>query len=305
MSARFVLLTAAKNEERYIERALQSVLAQTCRPAAWLIMDDGSTDRTAGIVARYAKVHPFIELHSRRAGGERSFGAQYRAINAAYKLVRERQFEFVAIHDADIEYQQPEYFSSIFKKFLENPKLGIAGGYVHERSNELWRCRVGNSPDSVAGGIQMFRRACFDQIGGYRPLLYGGEDWLAAIEARMAGWEVRAYPEFPVNHFRPASSADGRIKGLFRLGLMDGSFGSRPLFEIMKCMRRLREHPPVVGSLVRLSGYGWWKLSCRRSLLGPDAVRFLRYEQARKMREWTVANLAASRLVGLSGSESK
>lgn len=305
MNPRFVLLTAAKNEEQHIERAIRSVLAQSCRPAAWLIMDDGSTDRTAGIVASYAKTHPFIELHSHRVGGERSFGAQYRAINAAYKLAKERKFGFVGIHDADIEYRHPGYFSSILGKFDANAKLGIAGGYVHERSNGVWKSRVGNSPDSVAGGIQMFRRVCFEQIGAFTPLLYGGEDWLAAIEARMAGWEVRAYPEFPVNHFRPASSADGRIKGLFRLGLMDGSFGSRPLFEIVKCIRRLEEHPAVLGSMVRLSGYGWWKLSRRPSPLVAEVVKFVRHEQGRKMREWASSNLPTSRLAGLWGSEPK
>jgi glycosyltransferase involved in cell wall biosynthesis len=298
MNTSFALLTAAKNEEQYIEGTIRSVLAQDCRPVVWLIMNDGSTDRTEEIVARYAKAHPFIELLSVPVGGARSFGAQYRAINAAYECVRHREFGVVGVLDADIEYAQRGYTRAIIERLRANPRLGLAGGYVHERTKGAWKPRVANSPDSVAGGIQMFRRACFEQIGGYTPLLHGGEDWLASIKARMAGWDVQAYPDYPVHHFRPTSSAGGRARGLFRLGMMDGSFGSHPLFELMKCIRRARERPFVLGSIVRLAGYSWWNLSYRAPLLGSDTANFIRREQVRKMWQRASTNL---RMFGLSG----
>jgi glycosyltransferase involved in cell wall biosynthesis len=283
---KFVLLTAAKNEGKYIGEALQSVLRQTVKPAAWFIMDDGSTDNTAQLVRDAAAQHPFIRLHSTGNTGGRSFGAKDKAINAAYEMARRLDFDCVGIQDADIAPEQADYYEMILKRFAQRPELGIAGGYIYERAAGVWACRKGNSPDSVAGGVQMFRRACYEQIGGYTPMHFGGEDWLAQLDARMAGWEVLACPEHPIHHYRPTSSADGRWRGLFRLGMMDASFGSHPVFEVLKCARRVGEKPLLIGSFIRLSGYLWWRLSGRAPLLPPHKVEFLRREQKAKMGRW-------------------
>lgn len=284
MDTRFVLITAAKNEERYIENTLQSVICQTVRPFAWYIVDDGSTDRTAEIVRRHASQHDFIRLICRPGAKERSFGAQYRAINSAYELARAEAFSFVAMQDADISLADDTYYAQVLDAFRSNSLLGVAGGAIFERQAGIWRPRPANSPDAVAGGIQMFRRACFDQLGGYTPLLFGGEDWLAQIEAKRRGWQVTALPELAAHHYRPTSSADGRLRGLFRLGLLDGSFGSHPAFEMFKCARRVRERPVVLSSVVRFAGYCWWKLTRGAPLLPPDASAFLRQEQVGKLR---------------------
>lgn len=287
MQTRYVLLTAAKNEEQHIGEAIRSVLRQSVRPTAWFIVDDGSTDETAAIVQAFAALYPFIRLHrsGRNAGGGRSFGSKDRAINEAYRLARRLDHDFVGVQDADIAPEQNTYYEDILREFWADERLGIAGGYIYERSGKTaWRCRRENAVDSVAGGIQMFRRACFEQLGGYTPLHVGGEDWLAQLEARMAGWEVRAYPEQHVFHHRPTSSADGKLRGLFRLGLMDGAFGSNPVFELCKCGRRLFAKPYLASGLVRLAGYVWWTLTGRRPLISPEKVGFLRKQQLTKLR---------------------
>ncbi len=287
MPSKFVLLTAAKNEEKYIGEAIRSVLRQNVHPVLWCIMDDGSTDQTAQIVQSYAEKYPFIQLHISRKGGVRSFGAQYRAINAAYELVRQLDFDYVAMHDADIVPEQDDYYESIILHLDADPGLGIAGGYIFERTKEgVWASRKANSPEAVAGGIQMLRRACFEQIGGYTPLQYGGEDWLAQLDAKIAGWQVKAFPELAVYHYRPTSSADGRWRGLFRLGMMDASFGSHPVFEIFKCARRILENPLILCSFIRFAGYLWWNLTKRSSLILPEKVSYLRKEQLTKLSNW-------------------
>lgn len=280
---RYVLLTAAKNEEKYIGRAIQSMIAQTVRPDVWCIADDGSTDRTAAIIAEHAADHPFIRLLSLTKGRARSFGAQYRAINTAYSAVSERAFDFVAVQDADISLEPEDYYEQLLATFRSDTQIGIAGGYIHELSDGFWRPRRTNSPDSVAGGIQMFRRACFEQIGGYSPLLYGGEDWLAQIDARRLGWQVQTLPALAAHHHRPTSTADGRIKGAFREGMADASFGSHPIFELLKCARRARENPVLIGSVLRLAGYSWWWASRRSPLLPAESAAFLRAEQRARL----------------------
>jgi hypothetical protein len=289
MKDQYILLTAAKNEGDYIGKAIVSVLRQSVRPVAWFIVDDGSTDETAEIVKRFTLQNPFIRLLSSGAGAERSFGSKDKAINAAYEAAKKLDFEAIGILDADIAFERRDYYESMLRKFRSNPKLGIAGGYIYEQPNGVWACRKGNSEDSVAGGMQLFRRACYEQIGGYTPMHHGGEDWLAQIDARMAGWEVLACPEHHVLHYRPTSSVGGKWRGLFRLGLMDASFGSHPVFEWFKCCRRIPAPPVLVGSALRFCGYLWWKVSGRKPLIAAEKVAFLRREQIAKLRRLTLA----------------
>ncbi|MGZ5010106.1 MAG: glycosyltransferase [Methylobacter sp.] len=284
MQSKFILLTAAKNEERYIGDVIQSVMRQTVLPIAWFIMDDGSTDQTGQIVQRFSEKYPFIHLHSSRKGGVRSFGAQYRAINTAYELARHLDFDYVGIHDADIVPEQNDYYENVLHNLDANAELGIAGGYIYERSmSGVWESRKANSPESVAGGIQMLRRTCYEQIGGYTPLQFGGEDWLAQLDAKAKGWEVKAFSELPIYHYRPTSSAGGRWKGLFRLGMMDASFGSHPIFELFKCARRVVEPPFFISSIIRFAGYIWWNISRRSPLLSAEKVSYLRKEQMTRL----------------------
>jgi poly-beta-1,6-N-acetyl-D-glucosamine synthase len=285
MNSRYVLLTAAKNEEEYIGKVVASVLQQTVLPVAWSILDDGSTDRTASIIDGIAKEHPFIQLQSATSRAGRNFGSQYKAIMAAYSLVNSFEFDFVGVVDADTALEQNDYFESILAEFDRNPRLGIAGGFVCERPEGTWKPRPGNSEDSVSG-IAVFRRRCFDQIGGYSPLDYGGSDWLIQLEAKMAGWEVITRPDLHILHYRPTSSAGGIWRGMFREGLMDASFGSHPLFECFKCWRRVTSRPLFLGSLVRFYGFLWWKLTARKPLISPEKVAYLRKEQMAKLRRW-------------------
>ena len=171
-------MTAAKNEEAYIAQAIRSVLSQTVLPLAWFIMDDGSTDRTAPVVEEFRKPHKLIRLWSLGSGSKRSFGSKDEAIRTAYDMAKTLPFSFVGMLDADIAHQRADYYETILDEFYRNLRLGIAGGYIYERNNGVWKCRRGNSEDSIAGGIQVFRRTCFEQIGGYKPMCYGGEDTL-------------------------------------------------------------------------------------------------------------------------------
>jgi biofilm PGA synthesis N-glycosyltransferase PgaC len=296
MFDQYVLLTAAKDEEAYIGETIASVLRQTVRPLAWFIIDDGSTDATASIIESAARENPFIQLQSASSRGGRNFGSQYTAIMAAYGLANSLEFDFVGVLDADTAPQRTDYFESILGEFKRNPRLAIASGFIYERARGEWRSRPDNSLDSVAAGM-LFRRGCFDQIGGFRPLSYGGSDWLVQLEARMRGWQILTRPDHPILHYRPTSSAGGIWRGRFRAGLMDASFGSDPIFELFKCGRRVMSHPVFLGSLVRYCGYLFWKLIGREPLISHEKVAFIRREQRAKLKRWICR-------FGIRGSES-
>jgi poly-beta-1,6-N-acetyl-D-glucosamine synthase len=285
MTPTFALLTAAKNESQYIDTTIRSVLAQTVRPLVWVIVDDGSSDDTAAIIAHHAMRHRFIRLQRNPAGGPRSFGAQYRAINAAFQQIEAMSFDFVGVQDADIAVEDADYYQRLLVAMTTDRRVGIAGGWIHERDEMgRWLPRRSNSVGAVAGGIQMFRRECFTQVGGFTPLSFGGEDWLVQLRAKMAGWSVLADPSLRADHYRPTASAGGRWRGLFRLGQMDASFGSDIVFEAFKCARRMTEKPYVVGSVARFAGFVAWRLKRRPPLIPADAACYLRTEQRGRMR---------------------
>src|SRR5437588_447131 len=167
-AAQYVLITPARNEAKYIGGLIESVLAQTRPPLRWIIVDDGSTDGTGAVTAKYAQLHDFI-MPLRAAGSSgRSFGSKVRAFQFAYDHLRGVRFEFIGNLDADVTLQ-PDYYGRILEQFESDPRLGIAGGVIFERTS-VGSWRDVSSPDLVAGAIQFFRRQCFDEIGGLKPV---------------------------------------------------------------------------------------------------------------------------------------
>jgi glycosyltransferase involved in cell wall biosynthesis len=274
----YVLVTAAYNEEAYIEKTIQSVIAQTVLPQEWAIVSDGSTDRTDEIVVSYATRYPFIKLVRVQEEHARNFAAQVNAINLGCKSLQALEYRFIANLDSDISFG-PTYYQQLIEKFELDSNLGLAGGYILEESKGTFKSRPTNREHSVAHAGQMFRRECFEAIGGYRALPYGGPDWQAQVAIRMHGWGVKAFPELPLFHHRPTGTADRLVRHTFRQGLMDYSLGSYPPFEIMKLILRIPSKPFGVGALARLAGFCWAYCSGKDRAVPEEFVVFLRNEE--------------------------
>ncbi|HEX4487709.1 MAG TPA: glycosyltransferase family A protein [Terriglobales bacterium] len=291
----YVLVTAAYNEDAYIGKVLDSVVKQTLPPLRWVIASDASTDRTDEIVSEYAAKYPFIQLLRLGAEHKRNFAAQVHAIGAAYPELRSLDYAFVGNLDADVSFE-PSYFAELLKHFEANSNLGLAGGFIYESEDGVFRSRRTNAVRSVAHAVQFFRRRCFDDIGGYQPLKYGGSDWFAEVSARMKGWKVHSVPDLHVQHHRRTGSADSWHRDRMRQGRMDYALGSHPLFELVKCVRRIPEYPWLIGALTRLATFLW--CYCRRESrpVSSEFMRFLRNEQVDRLR-------AMLRPSGIGGTE--
>lgn len=278
----YVLVTAAYNEEQFITHTIESVVSQTIRPHQWVIVSDASTDSTDRIVDSYSKRYPFIRLLRLTEDHSRNWAAQVNAINAGCSLLRSENYEFIGNLDADLSFG-PTYFEDLLCRFQSNAELGLAGGVIREKDGSTLKAPRGETLRSVPHAVQLFRRECYEAIGGYPVLRYGGPDTYAEVVARMKGWQVEAFHELIVDHHRYTGSAGGLLKGRFRQGLMDFSLGYHPLFELVKCARRLTEKPVVVGALVRMIGFCWSYLSVRERVVPEQFVRFLRTEQRRRI----------------------
>ena len=279
----YVLVTAAYNEEAYIENTIRSVVAQTVPPLRWAIVSDGSTDRTDEIVLSYAARYPFIQLVRVTEKHGRNFGAQVNAIRLGVKSLEALDYRLIANLDSDITFG-PNYYGDLIEKFDQDSNLGLAGGWICEEQNGQFVGRDGNREYSVAHAVQMFRRECFEETGAYLALPYGGTDWHVQVVARMRGWGVRAFHDVPVCHHRPTGTADRILRHLFRQGLMDYSLGTYPPFEVVKMARRFRNSPFVVGALVRLSGFVWGYLRREEQPVTKEFIRAIRREQKNSLR---------------------
>jgi GT2 family glycosyltransferase len=284
-SPKYVLVTAARNEEKDLPRTIESVTRQTVLPVKWIIVSDGSTDRTAAIVKKAASTHPFIELVELPSGAPRDFSSKVFALRPGLARLDSLDYEYVGNLDADVSFTE-NYFEQILGHFGENPQLGIAGGFIYEEQNGEFRSRPSNSSRSVAGAVQLFRRRCFEGIGGYQPLHHGGIDALAELMARSKGWQVQAFPELPVRHHRPTGYGDGQVlRTRLRQGKMDYDLGSHPLFEVVKCLRRGKERPYAVGALLRLASFVNCHLLQKSRPISPQLVQVCQAEQKSRLKQ--------------------
>lgn len=295
----YVLMTAAHNEEEFIEGTIRSVLAQTLLPLRWVIVSDNSTDRTDNIVESYARQHDFIRvMHITRAPG-RDFGSKVIALQQGSRLLEGMEYDFIGNLDADVSLE-PSYFEELISHFRRQPNLGLAGGFVYENSGGKYRSLRTNDVRNVYHAAQLVRRECYEAIGGYAVLKYGGEDWYAQTMAKMRGWDVEAIPELKIFHHRHTTGGNGPLRNAFRLGRQDYSFGSDPVFEILKCLRRIPERPYFAGALTRLAGFLCLYIRKEPRAVPDEVAFFLRREQTERVSQllnhvWSALTAVISR----------
>lgn len=280
----YVLITPARNEARYIELTLKSMVAQTARPWKWVIVSDGSTDGTDEIVKKYSAQHPWIELVRMPERAERHFAGKVFAFNAGYDRVKADSFEVIGNLDADVSFE-PDHFELLLSRMAEDDRLGVAGAPFREGEFQ-YDYRYSNI-ENVWGGCQLFRRACFEEIGGYLPLKGGGIDHTAVLSARMHGWQTRTFVERVCLHHRVMGTAlNGRVKADFRLGLKDHSMGNHPLWQTFRVVYQMRRRPYVIGGLALGWGYAWSLVTRRAIPLPADLVEFVRREQIERLKRF-------------------
>ena len=279
----YVLVTAAYNEEALLENTILSVVHQTVRPKAWIIVNDGSADNTEAIARRFATSFSFIHVLSLTRKPGRTFGAKVRAVREGFERMRSLEWDYIGNLDADLTFE-PTYFERLLARFQMEPALGIAGGWIHEKFGGQFNARPWNRVNCVPHGVQMLRRQCYRDIGDYMVLPFGGEDTYAEVSASMAGWRTRSFAELPVCHHRQTASAGGQLWNRVRQGMLDHSLGYDPVFELLKCVSRFREAPYVLGGMTRLVSFAYASVFRRDRPVPPAFVEYLRERQRERLR---------------------
>lgn len=284
---RYVLISVVRDEEKYIGETIRSVLSQTILPIAWFIRDDGSIDRTSGMLAEAAAENPWIRVTRVERGDDRDSGsATSSGFNRLLPQARMLDPDIVVMLDGDVGFDR-DYFERLLAAMEGDPKLGIAGGRALEPHRDGSWGLVRIPSYHVHGATKVYRLACLDDIG---PLIPGpGWDTVDVIRARLAGWKTLSLRDVRFRHLRVTGKASGRLSNLRIKGLAAYRIGYLPAFALLRAIRNMVRPPFVIGGIAFFVGFlEGYRLRPSR-LLEPDEIAGFRREQMRALlgrRSW-------------------
>ncbi len=274
----YIAITPARDEEQKLPGLIASMTAQTVKPKRWIVINDGSIDRTGEIIEAAAHRAPWIEPHHLPSDRPRAAGGE--SVIARF-LCREKWQDCDAILRLDADLSFDSQFAELLLVELErNPKLGIASATLLESDGDGWREVVAPS-FHTRGAVKMYSRACFEAIGGIRPEL--GWDTLDEVGAMMHGFETRNFRHVRAHHHRPQGAASGLWKSRRAAGEAAYNVGYSPVFLAARAVKLCFGWPPGIGAAALLAGYieGYVRRKPRPAT--PEMVTFVRRHQMRRL----------------------
>jgi poly-beta-1,6-N-acetyl-D-glucosamine synthase len=277
----YLLISPCRDEAAYMRETLDTVVAQSLRPARWVIVDDGSSDETPRILAEYARRHDWIQIVTLRDRGRRSVGpGVVEAFYAGYQAINPDDYEYLCKLDLDLRLP-PRYFEILVERMAADARIATCSGkaYVQERGR-LVPERHGD--DTSLGMTKFYRVSCFKAIGGFvREVMWDGID---CHRCRMKGWIACSWdePELRFVHLRPMGSSQTSIyAGRMRHGAGQYFMGTGFLYMAASAASRLNQKPYVLGSAAMLWGWISSALQRKPQLADPTFTAALRAYQRR------------------------
>ncbi|VCU72611.1 Poly-beta-1,6-N-acetyl-D-glucosamine synthase [Pigmentiphaga humi] len=281
-----VIISPVRDESQYLRRTMESIVAQTCRPIEWILVDDGSTDSTPEIVREYAAKYPFIRLVERQdQGGRRLGGGVVAAFNYGKDSIQQLGYEYIAKLDGDMSFGRL-YLERMFEALNKNPRLACVSGRVYRYEDGRY-VEEFHQPEQVAGQFKLYRRTAFEDIGGFVPML--SWDGIDIHTCHMKGWETITLYDTQawLWHHRIMGSSDRSIYvGRLRWGRGNWTMGYHPLYAVAAGVNRMREKPLLVGGLLMIAGYFWSAIKGVPRYENLEFRRYLRRTQMSRLRKW-------------------
>jgi len=279
----YVLITPARNEEAFIEKTIVSVINSRALPLRWVIVDDASTDKTPEIIKRHMADHPWIEMVQMPPRRDRSFAAKVHSFNAGYERVKGLEYEVIGNLDSDVSFDA-DFLGFLIQKFEDDPSLGVAGTVFKEDGYSSDKDSF-EGQTHVSGQVQLFRRKCFEEIGGYIPHRAGGIDWMAVTTARMKGWRTRSFREtFFFHHRHLGTAGRGVHPAIFSYGEKDYYLGNHPLWELFRVAYQMTKRPYLTAGAALGLGYFWAFVTRTPRPVSRELMAFHRREEMTKLK---------------------
>lgn len=276
---KYAVISPVKDEAAFIERTICSMIGQTIQPDVWVIVNDGSRDATESIVQSYTKNFSWIRLIKRQVTGARQRGkGVVEAFYAGYETLTD-QYNFIVKLDGDVSFG-PDYFESLFKWFSSDHQLGIAGGGLYEKPDgKDWVLYT--TKDHVRGCTKVYRRECFEAIGGLVASM--GWDGIDEWKALAKGWKVQSFLELKIYHFRFTGAATGFLKSCIEQGNGAYRMGYHPVYMIARGIRRMTDRPYLIGGAAMIGAYFMAWLRRDEMLADASVIHFVRRTQIQKL----------------------
>ena len=279
-SPKYVIVSPVRDEQEYLPRTIQSVVGQTVRPTEWIIVNDGSRDDTAVIIDNCAREFPWVTAVHRQDRGSRVPGSGViEAFYDGYARLRSDDWDFIVKLDGDVGLE-PEYFATCFQRLTDDPSLGMCGGMMYAPDAGGLK-REKHPAVHVRGPIKLYRRACWDAIGGL--LKAPGWDTIDEMQANRLGWHTVSFPDLKVIHYRPTGAVQGVWRDGVKLGRANYITGYHPLFMFAKCGKRLLQRPFILGGLAHAYGFITGYLKGIPQVKDVDLIRYVRKQQLRRL----------------------
>jgi poly-beta-1,6-N-acetyl-D-glucosamine synthase len=265
----YALITPARDEEDNLRRLAASLLAQTVQPLAWVVVDDGSTDRTAEVVLELALAHDWVSLVSASPDDGalvegRLSGRDVAAFNAGLAALPSTP-DIVLKLDADVSLL-PDFFKNLLDEFAKDPQLGIAGGACFELEDGGWRERWVTG-DHVRGATRAYRWECLQDVQPLEPRL--GWDGIDEVRATLLGWRTRSIRSLPFFHYRRMGERDGLRRSFRDQGATAHYMGYRPTYLVVRALFGMRRTPAAAAMVAGYFRAAW----SREPALADAAVR--------------------------------
>ena len=282
--SRLLLISTAYNEEDYLEATAAAIAAQRRRPDLWLVVDNGSSDRTPEVIERLAAEHNFVRgLNAPEwPSANVRYAPEIKGFNWALGEVADFDWDFVGKLDVDI-LLDPGHFERLLHEFEGNPRLGIAGSFlVEEHEPGLWIPNF-QPENHVNGGVKLYRRDCFDAIGGIQAR--NGWDTIDQTYARMRGWDTQSFRDLTAKHLRRSGVRPGLEAGVARFGECVWVAHYPPELVLARGLRiAVKEKPRLLKGFWFLRGYVKAAVERQARVEDPEFRRFIRREQRGRIR---------------------
>lgn len=287
---RYVVITPCRNEEDYLQQTIDSLAAQTVKPARWVVVDDGSTDATPDLVRAAAKEHDWIRLVQREKRPDRRVGGGVvLAFEAGLESLADQDdpidYDFLCKLDGDLRVG-PRYFQTLLECMAAEPRLGTLSGkcYLVTDGEVRWEK---TSDEFSLGAAKFYRRTCFEAIGGFvREVMWDGID---CHRCRLLGWKAASihHTDLEIHHLRQmGSSHKGVLHGRRRHGRGQYFMGTHPIYMLASGVYRMLEKPYIIGGLNMMYGYVAAALRGDTRYDDPVFRRYLRRWQMAKLLPW-------------------
>jgi len=274
----YLAITPARDEERLLPSLIRSMVAQSRRPARWIIIDDGSADSTAEIIEEAAARYSWIEPHHLDRGRARAPGGES-VVMQFLGAESQIQYDFILRVDADLSFES-DFAQLLLAQFDLDPMLGIADPVLYEEHQDRWReMRV--PAFHTRGAAKMYSARCFAAIGGLDARL--GWDTVDEARAMMLGFRTRSFRHIRAYHLRPQGAAGGIWRARLAAGRAAYLAGYSPLFMTARAARNCLAGPVLIGGLLMLAGFVEGYVRRWPQVATPDLIRFTRRQQIRRL----------------------